>query len=368
MEKLRKALKTLSEAEKQLRMSNDKLTWLTAALLQLAPDQQYMLPSSSADTSLNHSPLAINNSSCRDTARKDITGASGGQISGEGHKEIEAIWLAVLEKIQINTLKQFMHQEGKLISVSFGAAPTIQLMFSSHLTKSKAEKFRGHILQAFESVLGSPVTIGIRYESKKDLRSGFQVPLILPASEDGSSQIITNPESVTNNRMPKAGYDSNIKRDPKDKVVKGMGSSQSKLLHSDSLDTGKCEIVEMAASPREPTCIENIDNLAQFDQRGLESHWIGEAASSHHQSTLSSLPERRKIGEQHQSQSLVRGKVSLAHVIQQAEGCKQRSGWSSRKAISIAEKLEHENLYVVHAIINFLDYRVSFIYVISVRN
>ncbi|RVW83762.1 Protein STICHEL-like 3 [Vitis vinifera] len=70
MEKLRQALKTLSEAEKQLRMSNDKLTWLTAALLQLAPDQQYMLPSSSADTSFNHSPLVPNNASGRDMVRK----------------------------------------------------------------------------------------------------------------------------------------------------------------------------------------------------------------------------------------------------------------------------------------------------------
>lgn len=58
MEKLRQALKTLSEAEKQLRMSNDKLTWLTAALLQLAPDQQYVLPTSS-DNSFNHSPFAL---------------------------------------------------------------------------------------------------------------------------------------------------------------------------------------------------------------------------------------------------------------------------------------------------------------------
>jgi DNA polymerase III gamma/tau subunit len=43
-ERLRQALKVLSEAEKQLRVSNDKITWLTAALLQLAPDAHYVLP------------------------------------------------------------------------------------------------------------------------------------------------------------------------------------------------------------------------------------------------------------------------------------------------------------------------------------
>lgn len=177
MEKLRQALKTLSEAEKQLRMSNDKLTWLTAALLQLAPDQQYML-SSSAETSFNHSPLALNNVSGRGASRNvdqhgqisagekglptdvkfaghsdsfdnriskgisldrkrhsgvcvspqrtigtatDLMKSSGKQVSGTTHKAIEEIWLEVLGKIRINSIKEFLIQEGTLASVSFGA-------------------------------------------------------------------------------------------------------------------------------------------------------------------------------------------------------------------------------------------------------
>jgi hypothetical protein len=47
--RLRQALKVLSEAEKQLRVSGDRPTWLTAALLQFAPDHSF-LPSS-ANTS-----------------------------------------------------------------------------------------------------------------------------------------------------------------------------------------------------------------------------------------------------------------------------------------------------------------------------
>eukprot|EP01018_Ginkgo_biloba_P022545 Gb_00151 [translate_table: standard] len=47
MERLRQALKTLSEDDKQLQLSNDKTAWLTVALLQLGPDQSYMLPSPS---------------------------------------------------------------------------------------------------------------------------------------------------------------------------------------------------------------------------------------------------------------------------------------------------------------------------------
>ncbi|XP_043689268.1 protein STICHEL-like 3 [Telopea speciosissima] len=399
MEKLRQALKTLSEAEKQLRMSNDKLTWLTAALLQLAPDQQYVLPSSSGDTSFNHSPSVLNNNSRGDIARKsnihhantsnnetglltnirmqlqngsaddvvcdenkinsnsvggkkqaerppqrtfslstDITRGSGEQTSGKGHKE--EIWLAVLEKIEPYALCQFMQQEGKLISVSFGAAPTIQLMFSSKLTKSKKERLRGKILQAFESVLGSPVTIEIRCEASTGLRAGAQVPLLLPAAGEGSSQMATDIME-----MPKAGNDSSVKMVLKDRAVKAVGPSQAKPLQSDLCEMAKSEIVEIAASPRENECIEHMNNNAQLDEVGLESFWMGEEAFSRQQS-LGSLQERRnrKIGAQAQSQSLVKRKVSLAHVIQQAEGCTQQSEWSRRKAISIAEKLEQENL------------------------
>jgi DNA polymerase III gamma/tau subunit len=195
MEKLRQALKTLSEAEKQLRMSNDKLTWLTAALLQLAPDQQYLLPSSSTETSFNHSPLAQNNMGGRDISRKggehempnngrdlpmhvrleslpggtsadfrnngstngtsidrkrnaasvmapqwtpvqtsDAIRVNSRQVSGKSHKGYEEIWLEVLEKIQINSMREFLYQEGKLISVSFGAGtPYISFTCIFHL-------------------------------------------------------------------------------------------------------------------------------------------------------------------------------------------------------------------------------------------
>lgn len=370
MEKLRQALKTLSEAEKQLRMSNDKLTWLTAALLQLAPDQQYVLPSSS-DNSFNHSPLPLNNADVKEAAR--ITGnpvevpskarrlsmdaiienfhaesstdsvtkgrssdkrrlsVSGfapqhtysrgtnnirineRQILSKNRKEIEEIWLEVLEKIQVTGLKEFLYKEGKLISVNFGAAPTVQLMFSSQLSKSTAEKFTGHILQAFESVLGSSITMEIRCESNKDADS-VQQPLILPAINNSSSHI----------------------RD-----LNGVGT-QAHPSVTDSVEKKRGEIVEEAALP-----VQHKNNEQQVDAhaasyKSLDGTSIGQASTSQKNPIVKSHLDRRKLREQGQSRSLVRSKVSLAHVIQQAEG--QRSGWSKRKAVSIAEKLEQENL------------------------
>lgn len=365
MEKLRQALKTLSEAEKQLRMSNDKLTWLTAALLQLAPDQQYML-SSSAETSFNHSPLALNNVSGRGVSRNidqhaeisggekglstdvkfaghsdpydnriskgisldrkrhsgvgvapqqntasgtDLMKSSGKQVSGKTHKAIEEIWLDVIGKIRINSIKEFLIQEGTLASVSFGAAPTVRLIFNSQIAKSKAEKLREQILQAFESALGSSVIIEIRCESKRDTTVGNHSSVTLPAPKNGMLQI-----------RDISGY-----------------MPQAQPPHYGSGEVGRGEIVEIDASPRE------AHNQRESNQRNFEG-LQGEVSVSRKNSTMSTNSERREGGAQSRSQSIVRSKVSLAHVIQQAEGCSQRSGWSKRKAVSIAEKLEQENL------------------------
>ncbi|XP_061342730.1 protein STICHEL-like 4 isoform X2 [Gastrolobium bilobum] len=377
MEKLRQALKTLSEAEKQLRMSNDKLTWLTAALLQLAPDQQYVLPTSS-DNSFNHSPLALKNADGREAAR-----IGGNPIFGKNHKEIEEIWLQVLERIPITGLRKFLHKEGKLISVSFGAAPTVQLMLSSQQTKSTAERFTGPISQAFESILGSSITIEIRCDSNKDEGSAVQLPLILPAVNDGSSQIRdlngvgtqAHPaltDSVGNRRWEEAasqvehknneqqvdahatpyrslegtsiGHASASQKKPivlerrKLTDLNGVGTQVRREL-TDSVGNRRGEIVEEAASQ-----VEHKNNEQQVDAhatpyRSLEGTSIGHASASQKKPIVL---DRRKLREQGHSQSLVRSKVSLAHVIQQAEG--QRSGWSKRKAVSIAEKLEQENL------------------------
>ncbi|KAG8634581.1 protein STICHEL-like 3 isoform X2 [Manihot esculenta] len=378
MERLRQALKTLSEAEKQLRMSNDKLMWLTAALLQLAPDQQYMLPSSSTETSFNHSPIKLKNANGRDVGKKDcelaempnnerslstrvrlenhsartsgdfyINAASGGpnmerkrngktvmaaqwtsalssdtvrvngrQMSAKSREGCEKIWLEVLGKIQFNCIREFLYREGKLISVSFGSAPTVQLIFSSHLTKLKAEKFRVHILQAFDSVLGLPVTIEIRCESNKDTSGMVHAPLMLPASRKVSSQMAQEQETTTGSRMPRAG---------------------------ESLYAGRSEIVEIPASPREIKG-NGLHNNAESSKRSLQHARVGGSAVPYETCSVDSMSERRKLGKQSPSKSLVRSKVSLAHVIQQAEGCTQQTGWSNRKAVSIAEKLEQENL------------------------
>ena len=199
-------------------------------------------------------------------------------------------------------------------------------MFSSQLTKSKAEKFRAYILQAFESVMGSPLTIEIRCELQKDVTTGVNMPLVLPGSQDCLSKVYTNAGLMSSNRMATVAYNDISKRVLKERD----GLTQAQVLQPDLLGLGTSEIVEIS-SPGNLKDNEHETNNAQCDRRDV--------------STMASLPEQRKLGEQNRSLSLVRSKVSLAHIIQQAEGCSQRNGWSKRKAFSIAEKLEQENLY-----------------------
>ncbi|CAH9055515.1 unnamed protein product [Cuscuta europaea] len=149
MEKLRQALKTLSEAEKQLRVSNDRVTWLTAALLQLAPDQQDQLLISSADTSFNQSPLGLFNYGGETELLKTENVQTGSSMSNynDGTEKrgiierkqhsIADIWMDVIKRINVTSLKEFLYQEGRLVLVRFGAGylfHSLQLMIDTYIS------------------------------------------------------------------------------------------------------------------------------------------------------------------------------------------------------------------------------------------
>lgn len=88
----------------------------------------------------------------------------------------------------------------------------------------------------------------------------------------------------------------------------------------------------------------------------MESAWLQEAQSSPHLSTFGPYrPEKHKnVRERPRTQNLTKSKVSLGYVIQHAEGSvdgfnqdqhQDYTGrWPKQKGISIAEKLEQENL------------------------
>ncbi|KAJ7298045.1 hypothetical protein O6H91_11G107800 [Diphasiastrum complanatum] len=77
--RLRQALKILSESEKQIRTSSDQTTWLTASLLQFAPDRSLISQTSSAEASVAPSIVAAS-----DTSEKEAVNA-GAQKALESH-------------------------------------------------------------------------------------------------------------------------------------------------------------------------------------------------------------------------------------------------------------------------------------------
>ncbi|AQK97946.1 Protein STICHEL-like 3 [Zea mays] len=366
MGKLRQALKILSETEKQLRVSSDKTTWLTAALLQLAPDKQYLLPSSSTSTSLNHG-LLVGSFPDRGIGRSsavehkcNLAGTSYGEgtvehtenghvlstssVKGnEGTKnrkaDNEMIWQAVLESIQSDTLRKMMAKEARLNSVSLGTAPTVQLIFSSRINKFKAENYRAQILQAFESVLHSAIILEIRYESKNDTKAGH-VPSMFPYPENDSSNVTLR--SFTKHSPLSSRGENLITRLKKDSAVKGANSSKTTWMQSDPHILTEGEIIEVGPSHMHWHAQTN-SGVLDINGRKKENVWEEEASSSPNQESVTNQ-KGRNGNRQRQQNSIVKGKVSLAHVIGRAEACSQQGGWSRRKAISIAQKLEQENL------------------------
>jgi hypothetical protein len=204
------------------------------------------------------------------------------------------------------------------------------------VNKSKAEKYRGQILRAFESVLSSGIILEIRYESKDDLTSGH-APVISPCPEDGSSNMVLR--SFTKHSSVSSGGENLSRRLQRDSLAQGASSNQTRWMQSDPHILTEGEIIEIGsqmdwraeannasitASRRRP---ENVcgDCLSSQDQ---EVHQGGAYVNNGH----------------YRQKDIARGRVSLVHVINQAEASSQQVGWSRHKAVSIAEKLEQDNL------------------------
>jgi hypothetical protein len=216
----------------------------------------------------------------------------------------------------------------------------VQLIFSSHINKSKAENYRAQILQAFESVLRSAIILEIRYESKNDAKAGHASSMS-PYPGNGSSNA-TLRRTFTKHSPLSYGGENLITRLKKDSVVKGANSSKTRWMQSDPHILTEGEIIEVGPSHMHWHAQTNNGAL-DINERRKENVWEEEALSSPNQESMTNRKGRNGNIQRRQN-SIVKGKVSLAHVIGRAEACSQRGGWSRQKAISIAEKLEQENL------------------------
>lgn len=165
LDRLKHALKLLSEAEKQLRVSSERSTWFTATLLQLGSatsldrthsGSSHRLSSKTTEedpsstsreaislrqrTDIHHAPCKSGSPSSfakanrRNSASRELTLSSmNGEPLGGPHNDtkdsktasrcpntnvLDDIWIKCIDKCHSNTLKQLLHTCGTLLSIS----------------------------------------------------------------------------------------------------------------------------------------------------------------------------------------------------------------------------------------------------------
>ncbi|CAK9859556.1 unnamed protein product [Sphagnum jensenii] len=171
-QRLREALKVLSKAEKQLRIASDQPTWLTAALLQFAPDRSF-LPSS-VNTSIAHSPAAFDLSHQQKTTATTTTKnrvEEENQPESSSHllrmmdpQNLEKTWTQVLQVCRSKVLKQLLQSHAHLIAIGIQDEEryvVVQVEFHHPEFLTRAERSERSIRHAFQMVLSCPVQLRI---------------------------------------------------------------------------------------------------------------------------------------------------------------------------------------------------------------
>ncbi|KAM2939078.1 hypothetical protein FF1_038784 [Malus domestica] len=150
LQKLTFALRIFSETEKQLRVSKNQTTWLTAALLQLSS-----VESSSSDGNAD-SFKNLATCSCKLNTPDKL------RMQKDSDGKLEAVWKRATDLCLSNSLKNFLKKQGKLSSLLLGQGLAIaELEFCHPDYVSKAEKSWKIIANSLQSICGCNVEIRI---------------------------------------------------------------------------------------------------------------------------------------------------------------------------------------------------------------
>ncbi|XVF49719.1 hypothetical protein PTKIN_Ptkin04bG0035800 [Pterospermum kingtungense] len=172
LQKLNHALRTLSETEKQLRVSKHQTTWLTVALLQLSFVESNFLEANDSKLCLENAQHkegdSHSTSSAGERSNHPFTFMCNGNNSSKLEKQVdsdrslESIWKRATELCQSSSLKKFLRSQGKLSSLCVNEGLAIaELEFSHSNHVSKAEKSWKHIASSLQLIVGCNVEIRI---------------------------------------------------------------------------------------------------------------------------------------------------------------------------------------------------------------
>ncbi|PWA45572.1 DNA polymerase III, clamp loader complex, gamma/delta/delta subunit, C-terminal [Artemisia annua] len=212
LERLKHALKLLSEAEKQLRFSTERSTWFTAFLLQLgsvpstdptpsgssrrqssrttddepsATFKDIYFQKQKADsqyTPQKSTPMYPPKPNFREsTSPEDALLPMRQLINGDGPSVsqddatvgntvpkrtnsniLDDIWVRCIEKCHSKTLRQLLHTYGNLVSISDDKGTLVAyIVFRNKDIKSRVERFLSSITNSFETVLHRNIEVKI---------------------------------------------------------------------------------------------------------------------------------------------------------------------------------------------------------------
>ncbi|XP_022724655.1 protein STICHEL-like isoform X2 [Durio zibethinus] len=245
LERLKDALKLLSEAEKQLRVSSDRSTWFTATLLQLGslPSSDltqsgrgwrqsskttkddpsstsreaiaykeksgtlYVPWKSTSPASLHKSVNGNSNHQVELVPRIDGYGSNSkpsyGRIMNSGalpaacdnnlggnmilacqnSEKLDDIWAKCIDKCHSKTLRQLLHANGKLLSLSEDEGVLIAyLAFGDGDIKCRAERFLSSITNSIEIVMRRNVEVRIILLTDGEVSINHANPAEMPES------------------------------------------------------------------------------------------------------------------------------------------------------------------------------------------
>lgn len=261
-QRLRQALMVLAECEKQLRASSDRPTWLTAALLQFAPDRSY-LPSS-VDTSKAPSPVKFDTPghqprtprqlpppqpSARKHSQKSFTSsfqagqkldeekvAVGRILASPSGNQMEQIWVRVLDGCRSNVLRQLLSSHGTLVALSVASDETFavaQVEFRSSEHKARAERLRSSACHAFQMALGCPVELKLSLESSSVALEGLQASHAILHCASSSGGFKAHTANSSGNEVP-SEFQLRQPRSSRHEMLTGLAARSRRLADAGS--------------------------------------------------------------------------------------------------------------------------------------
>ncbi|KAL5982801.1 hypothetical protein ACLOJK_016878 [Asimina triloba] len=341
VKRLKQALKILSEAGKQLRISSECSTWFTAALLQLSSGhysdsedkQTHKKIKENVTTSATRRPRKSTSSPIVETVDRHHGDPSSSLSVTEGseldascrsfmdrkraigcvsYDKLEEIWRMCIEKCHSNTLRQLLVTYGKLVSISDAKGFLIAyIAFTNEGIKSRAERFLSSITNSIETVLRRDVEVrmGLMGDSKDS-------PTGLKAVESRGSTLVTQRQTEVageiekgrnsdHNRLSVSSYKSSCKEPkPPRKSFNGCEDMVQRIPDSCSSCVVPDRICQMSGLPilsAEGNIYSRREQMHQsplhatIEDLRLESAWLQAVEKGTPGSASRLRPERNQV-------------------------------------------------------------------------